>query len=156
MRRRAPATSTTSTRDPIATLTVIGVVVLSVLCGLGSPAQPTGSMFGDALWNTAAALAVITAASRAGRWPRMWLLAVAAVLGIAGSSTGAGAAVVALVLLGALAWGAPLSGPVTRAVGVLAGAVAMVAMSNAPPFGPAGAPTAIAAVAVIPVMVSAW
>lgn len=135
---------------------MIGVVVLSVLCGLGSPAQPTGSMLGDAVWNTAAALAVITAASRAGRWPRMWLLAVAAVLGIAGSSTGAGAAVVALVVLGALAWGAPLSGPVTQALGVLAGAVAMIAMSNAPPFGPMGTSTAIAAVAVIPVMVSAW
>lgn len=134
----------------------VGVIGLAVLCGLGSPARPTGSGVIDALWNVATALVVIAAASRAGRWPLMWMLGVSAVLGIGGAGTGSASAVVAIALLGVLAWSGVPTPPADRAVGALAGAVAMLTITLAPSFGPTGTPTVIATAAIAPVVVSGW
>ena len=154
---RSPLQSTgPAAPNLVAAVTVIGGGLLAILCGLGSPARPTGSPVADALWNIAASLLVIAAASRAGRWPRLWMLALAAVLGAGGSAIAVESAILALILLAILAWRGPEDDPLSRALGGLSGAVAMIAVTHAPSFGPTGTPTVVAMLAVAPVVFSAW
>lgn len=137
-------------------LGIVAIVGLAVVCGLVSHAQPSGTGIVDAVWNTICAVVVIAAATRAGRWPLLWMLAIAAVLGVVGGVAAATAASAALVLLGILAWSTRISGSRARALGGVAGAVGLVAIGNAPSFGPMGTPTVIAVLAFGPIVVSGW
>ena len=148
--------SATGSIDITALIGVVAVVGLAVLAGLLSPARPTGSAVADVCWNSLFVLVVMLAASRAKRVPVLWMLGVAAVVGVSGTATGATFGIAAVALALGLALLLPSTGRRARESGAIAGLVAAVAIVHGPSFGPIGMPTVVAAIAIIPVLVSAW
>ena len=134
----------------------VALVGLAVVAGLLSPTRPTGSTVTDIFWNIAFALVATVAASRAARFPLLWMLGISALLGVGGDPIGVAFGIAALVLAFAIASMKSFDGTNSRALGATAGLVAMVAVVHGPSFGPVWAPTAAAAAAIVPVLVSGW
>ena len=132
------------------------LVDLGILAGLLSSAKPTGSVIADSFWNIGFVLVAMAAASRAKRIPVLWMLGLSAVLGVSGTRVGIIFGFAALAVAFCLALIPPSSEHGARFAGAVAGLVAAVAIVNGPSFGPVGVPTAVAALAIVPVFVSAW
>ena len=137
-------------------LGLVGAVGLAVLAGLLSPARPSGSATTDAVWNIAFVLVLMIAASRASRLPLLWMLGLSALLGVSGTPTGVICGIAALVLAFGLAFATPSTGRLNRSAGAIAGLISAIAIVHGPSFGPVGAPTAVAMIAVFPAVISAW
>lgn len=134
----------------------VALAGLGILAGLLSPAEPTGSAVTDAFWNIAFVLAAMAAASRAKRLPVLWMLGLSALVGVSGTRAGVVFGLAALGVAFGLAFTTPSTQRRAHMAGAIAGLVAAVAIVHGPSFGPVGAPTLVAALAIIPVLISAW
>ena len=138
-------------RPPTRATLVVACAVVAVAAA-ACPAQPTGVRVADAAWSAFFSVGLVLAAARSRRVPTLWLLGVAAAVALPGGWTGALLAGLAL-LVGVLI---VRSDRHDLRLGGAAGAVASQAFLWAPPYGPFGLQTLLAAVAVVPVVVSAW
>jgi len=128
------------------------IVAVGALGAATASAHPTGSTLVDMAWCAAFGALVTLAASRSRRWPWFWLAGIAAA-----ASLGAGAWVAALALVGlGAAFAAAFIRHRPRLVGALVGALSVQALLRLPALGFHGLPSLIAAVAVAPVLWSAY
>jgi hypothetical protein len=125
------------------------VAVVGGLAGMFLHAHPTGHGFADAVWSGLFVGLVSLAASKSRRTPWIWMTALV-VIGAAGSNW----VWIAVLSLGLAVW-ASFADHRSRPFGAVVGAIAALALLHQPVFGFHGAPTALAVLAVAPVVVSA-
>ena len=126
------------------------IVAVGAIGAALSPAQPTGLVVVDALWCGALGGLVTLAASRSRRWPWFWLAGVVAAAAIGTVWIVAGLAALALAFVAAFTRLRP------RLLGAAVGALSMQALLRLPEMGFHGLPSLIAAVAMAPVLWSAY
>jgi len=130
------------------------IAALALVFGILAPSSPTGSGTGNVMWNAALALVVMLAAARAGRFPLVWMLAIAAVRGVEGGGTGTIAGIAAVALAFVIATrGARARGALSMS-GAAAGLVGLTALALGPTSGPLLLPVVVGVVALAPVLVA--
>jgi hypothetical protein len=139
--RRRPQT------DPRLIWAIAGVAgVAAAFAG----AEPTGIVVADVIWSALLAVVVTLAASRARRWSWLWLSGIATAAGIGSVWATAGAVALALSLVGAFL------DRRNRLLGATIGALAGQTLLRLPELGFHGLPTLLCALAVAPVLWSAY
>ena len=93
--RRVRRSSSSST-----TVWLLAIAGASAVAAAASPAAPVGLNAADALWCGALGLALPLAASRARRWPLIWMAGVASVAAVGGGTEAVLLVLGLLVLLG--------------------------------------------------------
>ncbi|HEY6531138.1 MAG TPA: DUF4012 domain-containing protein [Acidimicrobiales bacterium] len=131
-------------------LAVICIVAV-VLAAFGD-ARPVGVRWLDAIWSAGFAVALVLAASRARRMPTTWMAGIAGVVAVGGDPAGVVFGVLSLAGAAAVAFTRSRE----RILGAVVGLVAGQALLRGTTYGAAGVPTLVAAIAVVPVIVSAW
>ena len=126
------------------------IVAAGAVAAALAPAHPTGLSVVDALWCGALGGLVTLAASRSRRWPWFWLAGVAAAAALGTVWVVAGLAALAVAFAAAFTRRRP------RLLGATVGALSVQALVRLPAIGFHGLPSLIAAVAVAPVLWSAY
>ena len=126
------------------------IAALAAVAAAMSPAAPTGMRAADAIWCGGLAALVTVAGSRARRWPTIWFAGV-----ISAGSIGSWWVVAGLVAL-ALAFSTAYSPYRNRLIGAAVGALGVQAMLRMPSQGFHGLPSLIAAIALVPLLWSAY
>lgn len=130
------------------------LTALAALAGAGaalSGAEPTGGAVIDALWCAGLGAGITVASARARPWTWALLAAVASV-----AATGSSLALACGLAGLALAVGASTVPRCPAVVGPLSVAVATQALFRLPDVGFFGLPTVVGAIAVVPLLASAW
>jgi hypothetical protein len=129
---------------------VLGVVLASAAFAALAPAAPTGLRFADAVWCAALGGATSWAASRSRRWAGLWCAGVAAAF-----SLGSWWAVFGIAAL-AIGMASAFLDARARVLGAVIGGLAAQALLRLPAQGFFGMPSVLAAIAVVPLMASAY
>jgi hypothetical protein len=129
---------------------VLLVIAASAVLGLVAPAAPTGFRFADALWCAAFAAACAWAASRSRRWAWLWSTGLVAAFSLGSWWALAGVAALVLALVGAFL---KLR---SRVLGALVGALVAQAALRMPSEAFFGFTALIAAIAIVPLLASAY
>ena len=117
-----------------------------------SGAEPVGTTGFDSFWSALFAVTVVLGASRSRRLPTTWMAGIAGVVAVGGGTLAIVLGVLSLLGAAVIAF----TGARERVLGALVGLVASQALLRGATYGPDGLPTIVAAIAVVPVLVSAW
>jgi hypothetical protein len=135
--------------DPATRNTIWLLAAASGAAALLASGEPTGLTVVDAAWRVGFAVVVTLAASRARRWPAVWMAGLATAF--------AGGIALPLALGSFVAAGAGVfSSTRNRLLGAVTGALAVQALLRLPDFGFHGASALVSAVAVAPVLYSGY
>jgi hypothetical protein len=126
--------------------------VASAVGALLADPRPVGVQPADALWTAFAGAALVLVGSRSRRLPVVWLAGVAGVVGVGGDVAGGVFGVLALAGAALIAY----SRYRDRMAGAAVAAVSMQALVRGPTADQAWVVPVVAALAVLPVAVSAW
>ena len=129
---------------------VLAIVAVSALLAAMAPAAPTGTRLFDALWCAALGGAASWAGSRSRRWAWLWCAGV-----VAAGSVGSWWAILAVIALGLALAGAFFESR-ARVLGAVVGGLVVQAALRMPSQGFFGLPSLVAAVALVPMLASAY
>lgn len=139
-----------STRSAAKRILVYLIVVIAAIAAATSDNQPTGFPVVDVVWGAAFGALITLAASRARRWTWIWLSGIATISAIGTPWVFiSGAALLA-------AGGAAFASVRNRIFGAVVGALGTLTLLHLPAAGFHGLPSLLSALAVVPVLWSAY